>query len=198
VHSFLAHLGPVKTLAYLKNHVWWKNMTDDTARFCAACKTCTCSKPNNQKPFGLLNPLHMLTQLWQTIEINFIGPLPELSDRDATYNQITVIIDLLMAMVLLIPSRIDYKAKDVTEMVFQEVYKHYGLPESIVSDRDVLFTSHFWQELHKLIGVKLRLSTAYHPQSDGATERANWTITQMVHTCIAPDQKNWVWWLLSI
>jgi hypothetical protein len=191
-HSLLAHLGPMKTLTYLKDHVWWKNMTDDTVKFCSTCEMCVHSKPNNQKPYRLLNLLEVPCQPWETIGIDFVELLPELSDRNASYNQITMGINLLTAMVLLIPSRIDYTAKDVVELVFQEVYKNYGLPENIVSDQDVLFMSHFWQELHKLIGVKLRMSTAYHPQTDGAMERTNRTITQMVQTWISPDQKNWV------
>jgi hypothetical protein len=191
-HSLLAHLGAAKTVTYLKDHCWWKSMTDDVVKFCSSCETCARSKPNNQKPYGLLNPLEVPTSPWETIGIDFIGPLPESSDRDASYNQITVIIDLLTASVVLVPSRIDYKAKDVAELIYHEVYKNYGLPQNIVSDRDVLFTSHFWQELNKLLGIKLRMSTAYHPQTDGSTERANRTITQMIRTCIAPDQKDWV------
>jgi hypothetical protein len=95
-------------------------------------------------------------------------------------------------MVHLIPSRTDYSAKEVAELVFSEVYKLHGLPKSIVSDRDVLFTSTFWDELHKLIGTRLQMSSAYHPESDGATERANCMITQMLRQCIKPNQKDWV------
>ena len=76
--------------------------------------------------------------------------------------------------------------------MFESVYKHHGLPKNIISDRDVLFTSTFWEHLHTLMGVKLRMSSAYHPQTDGATERANRTVTQMLRQCINPNQKDWV------
>lgn len=143
-------------------------------------------------PYGLLNPLEIHTQPWDAIGIDFVGPLPESKNRDGYFNAITTIIDLFSGMVHLVPSRIDYTAKQVAELVFSEVYKHHGLPRTIVSDRDPLFTSHFWQELHILIGTKLRMSSAFHPETDGATERANKTLGQMLRVCISPDQKDWV------
>jgi transposase InsO family protein len=95
-------------------------------------------------------------------------------------------------MVHLIPSRTNYTAPQVAELIFSEVYKHHGLPINIISDRDVLFTSNFWKHLHSLLGVKLRMSSAYHPETDGSTERANRTVTQIIRQCISPDQKDWV------
>jgi hypothetical protein len=80
----------------------------------------------------------------------------------------------------------------MAELVFEHVYKLHGLPKYIVSDRDSLFTSIFWKRLHELIGVKLKMSSAYHPETDGSTERANRTITQMLRQCIGPKQKDWV------
>ena len=95
-------------------------------------------------------------------------------------------------MVHLIPSHVNYNATQLAELVFENIYKIHGLPQNIISDRDVLFTSTFWSRLHRLIGTKLQLSSAYHPQSDGSTERANWTVTQMLRQCINSDQKDWV------
>jgi hypothetical protein len=124
--------------------------------------------------------------------MDFVGPLPESSNRDGTYDSITVIICLLTAMVHLIPSRINYNARQLAELMFEEVYKHHGLPKNIISDRDVLFTSTFWGHLHKLLGTKLKMSSAYHPQTDGSTERANRTVTQMLRQCINAKQTDWV------
>lgn len=176
----------------MRDHVWWKTMNNDLQSFCDSCVTCKRSKPSNQKPYRLLNPLEVPTAPWESIGIDFIRPLPESENRDGSFNVITVIIDLLTGMVHLVPSRTDYKAKDVAELIFEYVYKLYGLPKNIISDRDVLFTSHFWRELHKLIGVNLRMSSAYHPQSDGSTERANRTITQMIRNSISNDPRDWV------
>ena len=99
-----------------------------------------------------------------------MGPLPESRNQDGTFNKIMMIIDLLTGMVHFVPSRQDYKAMDIAELMFSEVYKHHGLPHSIVSDRDVLFTSVFWTHLNKLIGVELHMSSAYHPESDSSAE----------------------------
>lgn len=191
-HSLLAHLGVRKTLNYLRDHVWWKEMASDVATYCETCMTCKRSKPNNHKPYGLLNPLQVPSTPWENIGIDFVGPLPESKDRNASFDTITVIIDRLTGMVHLVPSRQNYNARQVAELIFAEVYRLHGLPKSIVSDRDTLFTSTFWKHLHGLIGTKLHMSSAYHPESDGSTERANRTITQMLRQCITSNQKDWV------
>jgi hypothetical protein len=191
-HSLLAHLGADKTLSYLREFVWWKTMARDVRLFCQSCKTCQRSKPPNQKPYGLLNPLPVPAQPWEAIGIDFVGPLPLSQDRDGEYDSITVVIDLLTAMVHLVPSRTTYNAREIAELVFAEVYKLHGLPKAIVSDRDVLFTSTFWTHLNQLIGVQLKMSSAYHPETDGSTERANRTIGQMLRSCIASNQRDWV------
>ena len=191
-HSILAHLGASKTLDYLRDHVWWKDIVSDVKAFCETCHTCKTSKPSNQKPYGLLNPLSAPTYPWESIGMDFVGPLPESGNRDGIYDSITVIICLLTSMVHLVPSRINYNASQLAELMFEHVYKSHGLPKNIVSNRDVLFTSVFWSRLHQLIGTKLRMSSAYHPQSDGATERANRTVTQMLRQCIHANQKDWV------
>jgi hypothetical protein len=98
-------------------------------------------------------------------------------------------------MVHLIPSRQNFTARDVAELLFSEVYCLHGLPRTIISDCDSLF---IWKHLHDLIGVKLHMSSAYHPKSDGATERANRTITQMLRQCISNNQKDWITKLPSV
>jgi hypothetical protein len=191
-HSMLAHLGTHKTLNYIRDHVWWKEMVADVQSFCESCTTCKRSKPSNQKPYGLLNPLPIPGNPWESIGVDFIGPLPESKNRDSSFDSITVVICLLTGMVHLTPSRTNYNARQMAELMFEEIYKHHGLPNSIISDRDVLFTSTFWEHLHQLLGTQLRMSSAYHPQTDGATERANRTVTQMLRQCINNKQTDWV------
>jgi len=107
-------------------------------------------------------------------------------------DSITVVICLLTAMVRLIASWINYNARQLAELMFEVGYKHRGLPKNIISDRDILFTSTFWGYLHKLIGTKLKMSSAYHPQTDGSTERANKTVAQMLGQCINAKKTDWV------
>ena len=188
----LAHLGASKTLDHIQDHVWWKDMVSDVQAFCEMCHTCKISKPSNQKPYGLLNPLSVPSYPWESIRMDFVRPLPESGNRDGMFDSITVVICLLTSMVHLIPSWTNYNASQLAELMFEHVYKLHGLPKNIISDRDVLFTSTFWRQLHHLIGTNLRLSSAYHPQSDGSTEQANQTITQMIQQCVHPNQKDWV------
>ena len=197
-HSLLAHLGTHKTLTYLRDQVWWKDMASDTSAYCTTCITCKRSKPSNKKPFGLLNPLPVPGTPWEAIGIDFVGPLPESKNRDGLFDSITVVICLLTAMVHLVPSRINYNARQIAELVFEHIYKLHGLPKHIISDRDVLFTSAFWTRLNHLIGSKLKMSSAYHPETDGSTERANRTITQMLRQCVDSKQTDWVSKLPSI
>ena len=140
-HTLLAHLGPSKTLGFLRDHVWWKMMTGDVQKYCDSCMTCKRSKPANQKPYGLLNLQPVPAKPWEAIGMDFVGPLPDSKDHNGSFDSITVIIDLLTGMVHLVPSRITYTAHNIAELVFVEVYKHHGMPKAIVSDRDVLFTS---------------------------------------------------------
>ena len=120
----LAHLGANKTLSYIRDHVWWKDMVSDTKAYCDTCVTCKRSKPSNQKPYRLLNPLSVPSEPWESIGIDFLGPLPLSNNRDGNYDSITVVICLLTAMVELIPSRINYTAQDLAELMFENVYKH--------------------------------------------------------------------------
>ena len=132
------------------------------------------------------------SQPWEAIGIDFVGPLPESKNHDGIFDYITVVICLLMAMVHLIPSQITYNTQQIAELMFEEIYKLHGLPKHIISDRDVLFTSISWGHLHQLICTKLRMSSAYHPEMDGSTERANRTVTQMLRQCISDKLSDWV------
>jgi hypothetical protein len=95
------------------------------------------------------------SHLWESIGVDFVGPLPESKNRDSTYDTITMVICLLTGMVHLIPSRQDYKARQVAELMFEQIYKLHGVPKNIISDRDSLFTSVFWKHLHELVGTRL-------------------------------------------
>jgi len=190
-HSILAHLGSQKTLYYLKDNVWWPGLTADVKAFCDSCHTCAISKSNTTAPYGLLNPLAVPDRPWDTIGVDFVGPLPESRTRAGVFDMICVVIDHFSNMVHLVPSAQSYRARDIADLMFTNVYKLHGIPRKIISDRDSLFTGQFWDHLNKLVGVDLRRSSAYHPQSDGLTERTNRTLGQMLRQCVSPTQKDW-------
>ena len=131
-----------------------------------SCGVCTTSKDTNSKPRGLLHSLPIPDRPWQSIRMDFLGPLPKLNNFD----YLLVIIDHLASQVLLVPTTTIVTAKGVAWIVLKEVVRPHGIPESIVSDRDTWFTSIFWKELQKLMGTKLLMSTAFHPQTDFTTE----------------------------
>ena len=162
-HSLLVHLGARKTLQYLRENCWWKTMAKDVKKYCQSCHKCQISKSSNHAPYGLLKPLPIPLRPWETIRIDFVGPLPESKNRLGNFDMIITIIDHLTSMVHLVPSVSTYRAKDVAELIFENVYKLYGLPINIVSDRDSLFTSQFWEKLHELIGTNLKMSSSFHP-----------------------------------
>lgn len=190
-HSILGHLSALKTLNWLRTQVWWPGMTKDATDYCKSCHICSVNKANTQSPLGLLQAMPIPSYPWQSIGVDFVGPLPESTTRYGNFDMLMVVIDSLTHMVHLIPTKQTYKAKDVAEVIFEHVYKLHGIPERIVSDRDSLFTSIFWTRLMELMGTELRMSSAYHPQPDGMTERANRTITGMIRICVATRQTEW-------
>ena len=96
-----------------------------------------------------------------------------------------------MSQVHLVPTMTTVTARGVTWLILKEVMRLHGIPESIVSNRDTKFTSIFWKELHRLMGSKLLMSTAFHPQMDGATECTNRSIAQILCTVVSNDQTDW-------
>ena len=189
-HSILAHLSDEKTITYMRDQVWWKSMVDDVSAYCKSCQTCAVSKPQQGKVHGKLKTMPVPTYPWQYIGIDFVGPLPKSTNHTGNYEMICVIIDLLTSMVHLVPTRQTYRAIDIAELMFEHIYKLHGIPERIISDRDSLFTSKFWKRLHHLVGTQLWMSSVFHPRMDGATERANRTVTQMIRQCVRLDQKD--------
>ena len=101
--------------------------------------------------------------------MDFIGPFP----KSKGFDYLWVVICRLTSMVHLVPMNTMTKASELASLYVKEVVHLHGLPESIVSDRDSKFMSMFWRETHRILGTKLLMSTSFHPQMDGASERVN-------------------------
>jgi hypothetical protein len=186
-HDILGHFGDQRTCEYIRHWYWWPTMVKDTRTFCRTCEKCQRAKVTNKRPTGKLHPLPIPDRPWSSIGMDFIGPFPEVDG----INYLWIIICRLTSMVHLIPIHTSATAKELSWKYLREVVHLHGLPESIVSDRDPKFTSKWWRELHRIVGTKLLMSTSFHPQTDGQTERANRNIGQILRTAVRPDQKDW-------
>ncbi|EDR02067.1 reverse transcriptase-RNase H-integrase [Laccaria bicolor S238N-H82] len=187
-HDTLGHFGFHKTYGSLRDAYYWPNMRRDLEEgYIKSCPECQRNKSSTTKPLGPLHPLPIPDQRGDSVAIDFIGPLPE----DEGKNCIITFTDRLGSDIRIIATRTDITAEDLATLFFDEWYCENGLPADIVSDRDKLFVSRFWKALHRLTGVKLKMSTAYHPETDGASERTNKTVNQALRFHVERNQLGW-------
>ena len=151
------------------------------------------SKAVRHKPYGDLQALPVPTHRWKDLSIDFVTGLPVSTDwKGESYDSILVIVDRLTKMVHYEPVKVTIDAPGLAEVILDVVVRHHGLPDSIVSDRGSLFTSKFWSSLCYFLGIKRRLSTAFHPQTNGQTERQNSTMKAYLWAFVNFEQNNWV------
>lgn len=149
------------------------------------------TKPEHIHTPGLLQPLPIPSEAWTSVGIDFITGLPKSDGKEV----IMVVVDRLTKYAHFLPLSHPYTALTVAQAFLENVYKHHGLPTSIITDRDPIFTSRFWQELMNLIGIKLNMSSAYHPQSDGQTERVNQCLENYLRSMLIAQPQRWTKWL---
>ena len=178
-HSVYAagHPGFYKTLRKVCEHFTWKGVMGDVKAYVASCSVCMCSKTSTQVPLGLLHPLPVPTAKWEQISMDYVTGLPVTKSK---HDAVLVITDRLTKMVVLIATTKDVDAPHSAQLFVKHVFAHFGLPRIIVSDRDSRFVSAFWRALFRSLGTKLAYSSAYHPQSDGQTERVNRSMEQVL------------------
>ena len=187
-HELVGHYGEQRTGEYLRHWYWWAQMAKSVRDFCKTCEVCQQTKTLNAKPMGRLHSLPIPRRPWDSIGMDFVGPFP----TSKGYDYLWVVICRLISMVHLIPVTTKITASELSWKYLREVVRLHGLPSSIVSDRDSKFTSRWWKELHRVLGAKLLMSTSFHPQTDGQTERAIRNVGQILRTIVRNDQKDWV------
>src|ERR1044072_7971206 len=182
--SLSIHPGATKMYQDLRKLFWWSGMKREVAQFVYACLTCQKSKVEHQKPAGLMQLLEVPEWKWDNISMDFVTGLPNtLRGLDSIW----VIVDRLTKSAHFIPINITYL-----------IVKLHGVPLCNVSDRDPRFTSDFWKSLQESLGSKLRLSTAYHPQTDGQTERTIQSLEDLLRACVLEQRGSWDTYLLLI
>ncbi|MCO5583439.1 hypothetical protein L7F22_037350 [Adiantum nelumboides] len=182
---FAAHPGINKTYRLLSATYFWPQMQQDVIKYVKACHSCQIMKASRQLPQGLLQPLPIPKERWESINMDFITTLPRTSKGNA---QILVIVNRFSKMAHFIPCKKAASAPDIASLFVQHIFRIHGLP---VSDRDPKFTGHFWTSLFKSLGTNLLFSSAYHPQTDGQTERVNQILEEMLRHYIHNRLASW-------
>lgn len=185
------HSGIPVTYARIKQLFAWKGLKQAVQDFVRQCVICQQAKSDRSRLPGLLQPLPVPTSLWQIISMDFIVALP----KSQTYTCILVVVDVFTKYANFLPLKHPFTALSVARLFHDQIYKHHGLPQSIISDCDSVFLSHIWQELFRLADVKLCMSSAYHPQSDGQTERVNQCVETFLRCFVHACPKQWSKWL---
>ncbi|KAI2646964.1 Transposon Tf2-9 polyprotein [Labeo rohita] len=189
VHSVPSsgHPGIEATLHLLSNRYWWPTMRLDTINFIKACTACNTAKVPRRLPAGLLQPLPVPQRPWSHIAIDFVTDLPPSNG----YTTILSVVDRFSKACRFIPLPKLPSALEMAEVLCNWVFRLYGLPEDIVSDRGPQFTSRLWAAFFHLLGVNVSLTSGYHPQANGQIERLNQELTRFLRTYCQNHQEDW-------
>ena len=186
---FAGHPGFNKTYAKVKSSFFWPSMRSDILLYVRECLQCQQVKVEQKRLPGELQPLDVPGKKWESISMDFITKLPT---TRGNFDTIFVVVDRLTKMAHFFPMKKTDTALHVARLFVKEIFRLHGMPKSIVSDRDSKFTSNFWQATFQAIGTQLRMSTAFHPQTDGETERVNRVLEDMLRMYVSERQNNWV------
>ena len=190
MHSapYSGHLGTGNTERNIAQHYWWPHMQKEINQYVKTCPICQRNRKPTHKPFGEMLSLPVPRDTWTSVSMDFVTGLPTTARGN---DAIMVVVDRMSKMVHLIATQTNATAQQIAQIYQDRVFALHGLPDDIVSDRDSKFTSAFWKNLHKLLGTNINMSTAFHPQTDGQTERMNSIMEDMLRHYVNPDQQNW-------
>lgn len=191
------HFGRTRTLATIQRYYWWPELAKDVRDHCDSCDICQRVKAPRHKPYGHLVPLPQPEKPWQDITFDFVTGLPPSARRQKAYDAIFVVVDRYSKMARYLACTKTIDAPEMAELLVDSVFSKVGFPRSIVSDRGTLFTSKWWSTFCYYLTVKARLSTAFHPQTDGQTERQNQTLESYLRAYVNYQQDNWTSLLAS-
>jgi len=185
------HGGQWKTVELVTRNFWWPGVTKEVKRYVEGCSACQRNKNRTDQPAGKLMPNSIPEKPWTHISADFITKLPLAQG----YDSILVVVDRLTKMVYFIPTTEKTSAEGLARLFRDNVWKLHSLPESIISDRGPQFAAGLMRELNEMLGIKSKLSTVFHPQTDGQTERINQELEQYLRMFIDHRQKQWPEWL---
>jgi hypothetical protein len=182
------HFGIHKTVELITRDYWFPRMRRIVRKFILNCEPCQRSKHRRHAPYGLLQPLPVPEERWWDISMDFITDLP----LSRGFDTLMVVKDRLSKQAHFIPTVKTATGADIADLYIRDIFRLHGASRSIVSDRDPKFTSSFWRRFMELLHVKVNLSTAFHPQTDGSTEITNQVIEQYLRVFCNYQQNDWV------
>ncbi len=182
------HPGIIRTLKQVETTFWWPGFRADVVRYVRTCNSCQRNKSATAKPVGFLNPLPVPTEPWESISMDFITELPTTAKGHDT---LFVVVDRFSKMVHLAPCHNSLTARQAADLLLSVVFKLHGTPSSFIADRDKLWVSEFYSQWCRRLQIDLHLSSAYHPQTDGQTERMNRLLEEVLRHYVAPAHDNW-------
>jgi transposase InsO family protein len=185
------HFGFDRTLELVKRAHFWPKMRQYVKDYTRSCQACERSKPRRHLPYGLLGAEAPSSAPWEDITLDFITDLPPSRLMGQVYDSILVVVDRFTKMAHYVPCRKEIQAEGLADALLREVVRLHGVPKSIVSDRGPILTSKFWSSFCYYLGIRRGLSTAYHPQTDGQTERQNQTLEQYLRIYCNYEQDDW-------
>jgi hypothetical protein len=185
------HEGIQKTLHRLRRDFHISQDRQVVRDYIHTCTICQRNKTEHLHPAGLLRPLEVPSSVWSDISMDFIEGLPKVGGKSV----ILMVVDRFSKYAHFIPLAHPYSASTVARAFFDDIVRLHGIPLSIVSDRDPVFTSNFWKDLFAMCGTSLRMSTAFHPQTDGQSEAVNKTIAMYLRCMTGDRPRQWVRWL---
>ena len=185
------HFGPEKTSDLLQRKYYWAGCGKQAGEYVKTCDICQRTKAPRHKPYGELASLPVSKNPWREITMDFVTGLPPSKRGGVVYDSIFVVVDRCTKMARYIPTTVKLGAAELAEVFFTEIVLRFGMPGGIVSDRGSVFTSGFWSALCYHSKIKRRLSTAFHPQTDGLTERQNQVLEHYLRTFADGEQAQW-------
>ena len=186
-NSLAGRGGIAKTTELVSRQYYWPKMRQTIKRYIKNCDACQSSKVVRHAPYGLLQPNEVPDQPWRSLAMDLIPDLPG-SDR---YDTILVVIDRLTKMSHFISCKKNLDTQQFATLFMQHVVRLDRIPRDIVTNRGSLFTSRLWKQITEKSGIERRLSTAFHPQTDGQTQRTNAILEQYLRAYVNYQQDNW-------
>ncbi|KAK0637673.1 Transposon Tf2-12 polyprotein [Lasiodiplodia hormozganensis] len=187
------HPGERRTIDLLRERYCWTGMRTQIKQYVRNCHSCKRAKASRNKYHGLLRPIPLPYRPWTDLTCDFVVRLPPCEGYDA----VLVVVDRFSKMRHFIPCETGTSAAQLARLFKDHIWKLHGLPESIISDRGAQFVSKFWKELCKLLRIDVKLSTAYHPETDGQSENSNQSMETYLRQFTNYHQDDWVSWLSS-